>query len=181
MDIDYELTTCGLNCDLCDANTPKIQSAAKYLLKVFEDPMFSGVVLMANPKFNKENINGFTETLKLLNNFPPCPGCQARTDCIINQCAKEKGIESCSLCEFFDLDSGICKAIPEQPKNSMMPPPPIYFNFLAKRYKNWNIENLISLSKGQKIEVNKRIEQLTKERKTSRELIDISVNLFDIK
>ena len=54
---DYELATCGLSCDLCDSNTNKIQSAAKYLFKVFEDPMFQGVLLMTNPSFDQESRN----------------------------------------------------------------------------------------------------------------------------
>ena len=181
IDNEYELATCGLSCDLCDANTPKIQNAAKYLIKVFEDPMFSGVLMMTNPEFNKENIVGFKETLEILNKFPPCPGCQERRDCVINQCTREKGIVSCSECSFLDVDGGICKAVPEPPKNPMMPPAPVYFNCLAKRYQNWNVENLIALSKGQKQEVDTKIAQMIKDGKISRELIDISVNLFDMK
>jgi hypothetical protein len=176
---DYELATCGLSCDLCDGNTPKIQDSSKYLLKVFEDPMFQGVLLMTAPNFKSENLLGFLDTLKVLEKYPPCPGCQERKDCIINQCAKQKNIKSCSDCELLDLEMGICKEIPESSKNPMMPPAPIFFQGLAKRYQNWNVENLIALNKGNKEQVKLKIEKMIKEGKTSRDILDISVNLFE--
>ena len=178
---DYKLTTCGLSCDLCDSNTTKLQDAAKYLYKAFEDPMFQGVILMFNPEFKKENLIGFKETLEILKDYPPCPGCHSRTDCAINQCAKDKKITSCGECEFLDLEAGICKSIPEQPKSPMMPPAPIFFQVLSKRYKKWNIENFKALSKGEKDKVNSKIDKMIKEGKSSRDLIDLSVNLFKSK
>jgi hypothetical protein len=176
---DYDLTTCGLSCDLCDSNTTKLQDSAKYLMKAFEDPMFQGVILMFNPKFKKENFTGFENTLKLLKNNPTCPGCQERTDCPINLCATQKNYTSCSECEFLDLEAGICKAIPEQPQLPMMPPAPIFFRGLSKRYQDWNVKNLIALTKEQKKAVNLEIEKMIKEGKSSRDLIDTSVNLFE--
>lgn len=176
---DYELATCGLSCDLCDANTTKIQDAAKYLLKVFIDPMFLGVISMINPEFKKENVPAFKETLEVLEDFPPCPGCQERRDCIINQCIKEKGITNCSECNFLDLEAGICIAPPEPSKVPMMPPAPIFFNGLSKRYQNWNIENLNIFAKGKKDEINLRIGKMIKDGKSSRDLIDFSINLFE--
>jgi hypothetical protein len=176
---DYELTTCGLSCDLCDSNTTKMQDSAKYLFKVFEDSMIQGVILMFNPEFKKEDFSGFVNTLELLKNYPTCPGCQERKDCPINQCAKQKNINSCSECEFLDLEAGMCKAVPEQPQTPMMPPAPIFFQGLSKRYQNWNVKNLITLAKGDKDKVNKKIEKMLKEGKTSRDLLDISVNLFE--
>ena len=92
---------------------------------------------------------------------------------------KQKGIISCSECEFLDLDAGICKAIPEQPESPMMPPAPIFFQGLSKRYQNWNVKNLIALTKEQKKEINSKIEKMIKEGKSSRDLIDTSVNLFE--
>ena len=50
---DYDLTTCGLSCDLCDGNTTKLQDSAKYLSKVFEDPMFQGIFLMGTQNLKK--------------------------------------------------------------------------------------------------------------------------------
>lgn len=176
---DYELTTCGLSCDLCDSNTTKMQDSANYLFKVFEDPMIQGVILMFNPEFKKENFSGFKETLEILKSYPPCPGCQSRTDCVINQCAKDKNISSCGECEFLDLEAGICKAVPEQPESPMMPSAPIFFQVLSKRYKNWNMKNFAALSKGEKEKINKDIEKLIKDGKTSRDLIDLTVNLFE--
>jgi len=178
---DYKLTTCGLNCDLCDTNTTKMQDSAKYLSKMFEDPMFQWVVLMFNPGFKKESFTGFKDTLELLKNYPSCPGCQERSDCPINQCANQKDITSCSECEFLDLKAGICKAIPEQAKTPMMPPAPVFFQGLSKRYQNWNVDNLIALNKNQKDKVNSKIEKMIKEGKSSRDLIDKSVNLFEPK
>jgi len=176
---DYELTTCGLSCDLCDSNTPKMQDSAKYLLKLFEDPMYQGVILMFNPEFEKENFSGFAKTLELITNYPTCPGCQERKECPINQCAKQKSITSCSECEFIDLKAGICKAVPEQPESPMMPPAPIFLQGLSKRYQNWNIKNLTALTKEQKEKVNSEIEKMIKEGKSSRDLIDTTVNLFE--
>ncbi|MDX1797972.1 MAG: DUF3795 domain-containing protein [Candidatus Lokiarchaeia archaeon] len=176
---DYEITTCGLNCDLCDSNTTKMQDSAKYLFKVFEDPMIQGVVLMFNPEFKKENFSGFVNTLDLLKDYPTCSGCQERMDCPINQCAKQKNINSCSECEFLDLEAGMCKAVPEQPKTPMMPPAPVFFQGLSKRYQNWNVKNLITLASGDKDKVNKKIGKMIKEGKTSRDILDISVNLFE--
>lgn len=176
---DYELTTCGLSCDLCDGNTTKIQDAAKYLFQVFEDPMFQGVILMFNPGFKKENFSGFIDTLEILKNYPPCPGCQERNECPINQCAKQKNISTCSECEFFALEAGICKSVPEPSETPMMPPAPIFFQGLSKRYQNWNVENLVALIKGQKDKVNSKIGKLIKEGKSNRDLIDLSVNLFE--
>jgi hypothetical protein len=176
---DYELTTCGLSCDLCDSNTTKMQDSARYLTEVFEDPMVQGVISMFNPEFNKENFSGFKNTLELLKNYPTCPGCQVREDCPINQCANQKNITSCSECEFLDLDEGICKAVPEKPKSPMMPPAPFFFQGLSKRYQNWNVINLIALNKNQKAKINSKIEKMIKEGKTNRDLIDLSVNLFE--
>ena len=176
---DYELATCGLSCNLCDANTPKIQDTGKYLFKVFEDPMFQGVFLMTNPAFNRENLSGFVDTLEFLKRFPPCPGCQERNDCAINQCAKQKEVTNCSDCNYFDLEAGVCNEIPIQSKNPMIPPAPIFFQGLSKRYQNWNVENLIAHSKGDKDRVNKKIDKMIKEGKTSRDIIDFSVNLFE--
>ncbi|MFX1348380.1 MAG: DUF3795 domain-containing protein [Promethearchaeota archaeon] len=178
---DYELTTCGVSCDLCDSNTTKMQDSAKYLSEMFEDPMFQGVILMFNPEFKKENFLGFKETLELLKDYPSCPGCQERKDCVINQCAKQKDITSCSECEYLDLEAGICKAIPEQPKSPIMPPAPIFFQGLSKRYQNWNVQNLIALNKGQKDQVISKIEKMIKDGKSSRDILDISVNLFESK
>jgi len=176
---DYEITTCGLNCDLCDSNTTKMQDSAKYLLKVFEDPMIQRVLLMFNPGFKKENFLGFIDTLEILKSYPPCPGCQERIDCPINQCAKQKSITTCSECVFFDSDKGICRSIPEPSESPMMPPAPIFFQGLSKRYQNWNVENLVALTKGQKNNVNSKIGKMVKEGKSNRDLIDLSVNLFD--
>ena len=176
---DYKITTCGLNCDLCDSNTTKMQDSTKYLFKVFEDPMIQGVVLMFNPEFKKENFSGFVNTLDLLKDYPTCPGCKERTDCPINQCAKQKKINSCSQCEFLDLEAGMCKAVPEQPQTPMMPPAPIFFQGLSKRYQNWNVKNLITLANGDKDKINNKIEKMIKEGKTSRDILDISVNLFE--
>ena len=120
-------------------------------------------------------------TLELLKNYPSCPGCQEREDCPINQCANQKGIKSCSECEFLDSEAGICKAVPEQPQTPMMPPAPFFFQGLSKRYQNWNVDNLIALNKNQKDEINSKIEKMIKEGKSSRDLIDLSVNLFESK
>ena len=63
----------------------------------------------------------------------------------------------------------------------MMPPAPVFFQVLSKRYKNWNVENLISLMKGQKDDVDSKIDEMIKEGKSTRDLIDLSVNLFESK
>ena len=60
-----------------------------------------------------------------------------------------------------------------------MPPAPIFLQVLSKRYQNSNIENLIAIAKAQKSKVNSKIEKMIKEGKTNRDLIDISVNLFE--
>jgi hypothetical protein len=179
MSKDYELATCGLSCDLCDSNTTKLQDAAKYILKIFEDPMFQGVLLMSNPDFKQENFPGFIDTLEVLENYPPCPGCRERKDCAINQCANKKNITSCRECEFLDLDVGGCKAVPEPSETFMGPPAPIFFQGISKRYRNWNIENLIELVKGNKDKINLKIEKMIKDGKSSRDLIDLSVNFFE--
>ncbi|MFX1364930.1 MAG: DUF3795 domain-containing protein [Promethearchaeota archaeon] len=176
---DYNLTSCGLSCDLCDSNTTKLQDAAKYLFKISEDPMFQGLLLIVNPKFNKENFKGFIKTLEILKSYPPCPGCQGRINCVINQCTKQKNIKSCSECEFLDLDAGTCKGIPKPSKFPMMPPAPIFFQGLSKRYKNWNVKNLIAIAEGKKVKVNSDIEKMIKDGKSNRDLIDLSVNLFE--
>ncbi|MFX0060048.1 MAG: DUF3795 domain-containing protein [Candidatus Hodarchaeota archaeon] len=176
---EYKLTTCGLSCDLCDANTTKVQDSANYLLKVFEDPMFLGVVSMTNPKFKQEAFPAFKQTLELLKNFPPCPGCQEKKECVINQCTKEKEIVYCSECEFLDYKLGSCKAPPKQSVKSMMPPAPLFFQGLAKRYRNWNIKNLKSQFEGKHDEINSSIEKMIKDGKSSRDIIDFSVNLFE--
>jgi hypothetical protein len=175
----YKLTTCGLSCDLCDSNTSKLQNSAKYFLKVFEDPMFKGVLLMTSPEFKQENFSGFIDTLEVLKNYPPCPGCQERGDCTINQCAHQKGIGTCGECKFIDLEVGLCKDVPVQSGNPMIPPAPIFFQGLSKRYQNWNIENFKAIAKEDKDKVNSRIEKMIKEGKSSRDLVDISVNLFE--
>ena len=176
---DYKLASCGLSCDLCDANTTKIQDAASYLLEVFKDPMFVGVISLTNPDFKQENIPGFKQTLKILENFPPCPGCHARIDCVINQCVKEKNITSCSKCEFIDLELGSCNAPFNQSEKAIMPPAPVFFEGLTKRYQKWNIRNLRALFEGKKDMVNSTIEKMIKDGKSNRDIIDFSVNLFE--
>ncbi|MFX1292176.1 MAG: DUF3795 domain-containing protein [Promethearchaeota archaeon] len=178
----YKITTCGLSCDLCDANTTKLQDNAKYFLKVLRDPMFSGIISMMNPKssFTKENITIFNNILKELGSFPPCPGCDKNEQCSINICAKEKKVETCAICENFDVKKGICIAPPVPQKSSFTPPAPIYFEFLSKRYQNRNVKNLQAIAKGNLKDVQLWIENMIKECKTSRELIDPSVNLFEM-
>ncbi len=176
---DYEITTCGLNCDLCDANTTKIQDSAKYLVEILEDPMFRGVISLSNQDFKEVNYPIFRDMLEILGKFPPCPGCVGRKDCAINQCAAEKEIENCSQCSELDVKKGLCTAEPKPPKVPMMPSAPEFFNGLSKRYKNWNIKHLKSLSEGKKNKVNEEIQQMINEGKTNREKIDFSVNLFD--
>ena len=173
---DYVLTTCGLSCDLCDSNTTKIQDSAKYLLKLFEDPMFFGILTVTGSGFKEDNFPAFQHTLDVLSKFPACPGCQGRKDCAINQCAEEKGIVSCAKCDFLNSDENICSAPLEPPKNPMMPPAPIFFNGLSKRYQNWNTKNLKAMKEGKKQQVNEEIEELIKAGKSSDVLIDKSVN-----
>ncbi len=177
---DYEITTCGLSCDLCDANTTKIQESAKYLAEILEDPMFRGVISLTNQDFKEDNYPILREMLDALGKFPPCPGCEGRNDCVINQCAAEKEIENCSQCSKLDLKKGLCTAPPTSPKVPMMPSAPIFFNGLSKRYKNWNIKHLSSLSQGEKDKVNQEIQDLIDKGKTNREKIDFSVNLFEM-
>lgn len=178
----YNITTCGLCCDLCDSNTTKLQDYAKYFLTVLKDPMFSGIISMMNPKssFNEENITILNSMLKELEGFPACPGCDKSMHCSINQCAKEKKVENCANCESFDVNKGICTALPNPQESAFTPPAPIYLGFLSKRYQNANIKNLQAIAKGKKKEVEIWIEDMIKKGKTSRDLIDISVNLFEM-
>ena len=178
---NYILATCGLSCDLCDANSTKIKDSAAYLLKVFEDPMFASVLTFTTPEINPNNLPVFQETLDVLKMFPPCPGCQERQECPINQCVKEKGINNCSECKFLDIENERCNAIPTSTKVPMMPPAPIYLNGLVKRYQGWNIKNLKTLKEGKKKELNMNLEIMEKEGKSSRDLIDTSVNLFEMR
>ena len=178
---NFNITTCGLNCDLCDANKTKIQDSAKYLLDIFKDPMFSSVISMANPDFRAEDVPIFKKMLKNIGEFPPCPGCKGRHGCSITECAKEKGLENCSKCDFLDLKESKCNAIPNLSKESMMPPAPIFFNIITQRYQKWNLNNLKAISEGKKESVNSIIEKMLKEGKTNRDLIDFSINLFDMK
>ena len=178
---DHKIETCGLCCEICDGNTTKIIDSANYLVKIFEDPMFSGVISMFNSKFKQENVPIFKQMLEIVSSFPPCPGCEGRTDCVINLCASEKGIKTCGQCEFLDFKSGKCIAPLTPPREPMMPPAPIFFNGLAQRYRRWNIKNLEAITKGKKDDINSFIDNMIKEGKTNRELIDFSVNLFDSK
>lgn len=178
----YKITTCGMSCDLCDSNTTKLQDKAKYFLKALEDPMFSGIISMMNPKssFTGENIATFNNMLKELEGFPPCPGCENSMHCSINQCAKEKKVDNCANCDSFDANKGICTAPPTPQESAFTPPAPIYLGFLSKRYQNTNIKNLQAIAKGKKKEVEIWIEDMIKNGKTSRDLIDVSVNLFEM-
>ena len=176
---NYVITTCGLSCDLCDANTSKIQDTAKYLLKVFEDPMYIGILSMTNPEFKPENYPAFKEVLEVLNKMPPCPGCEGRRDCAIKLCAQKKNIENCSMCDNLNVEAGICSSPPESSDIPYMPPAPIFFNGLSQRYQKWNIKNLDSMKQGKKAEVNKKIANMIKDGKTNRDIIDIHINLFD--
>jgi hypothetical protein len=134
---------------------------------------------MTNSSFDQESFSGFVDTLNLLQKYPSCPGCQGRKECPINQCAEQKKVVNCSDCKFFDLESGLCKEVPVQSNSPMMPPAPIFFQGISKRYQNWNVENLIACGKGEKDQVNKNIDKMIKEGKTSRDLIDFTVNLFE--
>lgn len=178
----YKITTCGLSCDICDANTTKLQDTANYFLEVFKDPMFSGIISMMNPEsnFTEENKITFKNMLEELGSFPPCPGCDKSVQCSINQCAKEKKVESCAKCDSFNVEEGTCTAIPIPQKSSFGPPAPIYFEFLSKRYQNRNVKNLQDIAKGKEKEVELWIESMIKKGKTSRDLIDTTVNLFEM-
>jgi hypothetical protein len=179
---NYKITTCGLSCDLCDSNTTKLQDNANYLLTMLKDPMFSGIISMMNPKssFTQENIKTFNDMLKELGSFPPCPGCNNRVECSINQCAKEKKVETCAQCESFDVNGGICAATPTPQKSGFFPPGPIFFGYLSKRYQNANVKNLQVIAKGKSKDIELWIENMKKEGKTNRDLIDVSVNLFEM-
>lgn len=176
---DYKITTCGLSCDLCDANTTKIQDTAKYFLSVFEDPMFLGILSMTNPEFKPQNFPAFKEVLEVLNKFPPCPGCEGRKDCAIKQCAQKKNIDNCSMCDHLNVQEGICSAPPEPSDIPFMPPASIFFNVLSQRYQNWNIKNLDSMKQGKVAEVYEKIAYMIQDGKTNRDIIDTSINLFD--
>jgi hypothetical protein len=178
----YKITTCGLSCDLCDSNTTKLQDNAKYFLTVLKDPMFSGIISMMNPNssFNGENITLFNNMLKELEGFPPCPGCEKTMHCSINLCAKEKKVETCAECDNFNVNKGICTAPPTPQESAFTPPAPIYLAGISKRYQNTNIKNLRAIAKGKKKEVESWIADMIKKGKTSRDLIDVSVNLFEI-
>lgn len=181
MENEHKLTTCGLSCDICDANTTKIQDSAAYLKEVFKDAMFAGVISMVNPDFKVGNLPIFKEMLMMISEFPPCPGCEGRDECAINLCVKDKNIKNCSQCNFLDINAGSCTAPPEPPKMPFLPPAPIFFNGITQRYKKWNIKNLKAMAKGNLAEIDSNIEELIKKDKTSRDLIDFSINLFDKK
>ncbi len=181
MENEHKLSTCGLSCDICDANTTKIQDSAEYLMDIFKDPMFSGVIAMTNPDFKVENVPMFQEMLKMITQFPPCPGCEGRDECAINLCVKEKSIENCSQCNFLDIEAGSCTAPPEPQKMPFLPPAPVFFNGITQRYKKWNIKNLKAIANGKLAEIDSNIEDMIKKDKSNRDLIDFSVNLFDMK
>ena len=178
---NYKITTCGLSCDICGSNTTMLQDNAKYILSVLKDPMFGGIISMMNPKssFTQENIKTFKYMLTELKNFPPCPGCDKRVECSINECAKEKKVDTCAQCESFDVNEGICVATPVPQKSAFTPPAPTFFGYLSKRYQNINVKNLQAITKGKSEDVELWIDKMKKERKTNRDLIDFSVNLFE--
>ena len=175
----YKINPCGLSCEFCDSNTTKLQDSAEYLSKASEDPMFFGIMAMTNPGFNKENIPGFKEIIEMLKGFPPCPGCEKSSHCSINQCVKENKVENCGQCNNFDADKGNCTAPPTASGASITPPAPIYLGFLGKRYQDTNIKNLQAIAKGNAKEVEAWFDDMVKNEKTNRDLIDTSVNLFD--
>ena len=175
----YKINPCGLSCEFCDSNTTKLQDSAKYLSKASKDPMFFGIMSMTNPGFNNENVPGLKELIEMIEGFPPCPGCEKSGHCSINQCVKEKEVENCGKCEIFDADKGHCTAPPTTSGASITPPAPIYLAFLAQRYQNANIKNLQAIAKGNTKEVESWIDDMVKNEKTNRDLIDTSVNLFD--
>lgn len=176
----YKINPCGMCCDFCDSNTTKLQDSASYLSKASEDPMFFGIMSTTNPGFNKENISGFKEIIEMIGALPPCPGCEKSAHCSINQCAKEKKVENCGKCDNFDAEMGNCTAPPIPSGASFTPPAPIYLGFLAQRYQNTNIKNLRAIAKGNIKEVESWIVEMVEKKKTNRDLIDTSVNLFDM-
>lgn len=178
----FKITTCGLSCDLCDANTTKLQDNATYIINVLKDPMFSGIISMMNPKssFTEENINIFINMLEEIESFPTCPGCDKNEQCSINICAREKEVETCAECESFNANEGTCTSPPVPQKRTFTPPAPIYLEFLSKRYQNMNIKNLQSIAEGKSKDVEAWIENMIKQGKTSRDFMDVSVNLFEM-
>ena len=178
----YKITTCGLSCDLCDSNPNKLQDNSRYLLKVLEDPMFSGIITMMNPKssFIAENLRTFSNMLKELEGFPPCPGCENRMQCSINACAKKNNVKNCAECDKFDVDKGMCTTSPSPKGSAFTPPAPIYLGFLSKRYQNMNIKNLQAIARGKKKNVELWIDDMLKKGKTNRDLIDVTVNIFEM-
>lgn len=177
----YQFGTCGLCCDICFLNNTKFQESAEYIIHLFEDPMLLGILSMNEPNFKEKDFPVFKNVLEIISKFPPCPGCDKRDACSIRECASEKKVENCSECNFFDVNKGICSAPPKPPKLPFLPPAPIFLAGLAKRYKNWNIENLKAFAKGKQKEIESQIEELIKNGKTSHDFIDFSVNLFDMK
>jgi len=176
----YNVNPCGLSCEFCDSNTTILEDSANYLLKASEDPMFFGIMSMTNPGFNEENIPGFKEIVQLIGGFPPCPGCKKSAHCSINQCVKDKGVDNCGQCNNFDIEKGNCTAPPTASGASITPPAPIYLEFLSKRYQNVNIKNLQAIAKRNTKEVELWIDNMVKNKKKNRDLIDTTVNLFDM-
>ena len=132
-----------------------------------------------NPEFKSENVPIFKEILEILKRYPPCPGCNGREDCTINQCAKNKNIDNCSKCELLNIDLKSCTEELKPSDNAFMIQAPVFFNKLVKRYRNWNIDNLNAIKQGMKEEFNKKIDKMIKEGKTNRDVIDLLVNIFD--
>ncbi len=177
----YKITVCGLCCDLCEAKTTHLQDAAKKVADHLKDPMNRAVISRFNPQIKGDNLTITQGTLETLSNSPPCPGCEKRADCSIKNCNKQQSTRNCSECPQFNVGKGICVAPPTPAKLPFLPPAPIFFNGLSRRYQNWNVENLRLIREGNLEAINQRIAKLRAEKKSSQVLVDTSVNLFQMK
>jgi len=177
----YKINACGLCCDICEAKTTKVQEAATKVLKTLEDPAYRAILAMGNPQCSENNFSIAQHTLEAIGTSPPCPGCEKREECSIKTCTKQHSVKNCGECSQFDTKIGTCTAPPTPPAMPFLPPTPVFFQGLSQRYRNWNVDNLRLLKEGKLAEVNMRITQLRAKKKTARDLIDTSVNLFQLK
>jgi hypothetical protein len=102
MSEDLEFVTyCGLYCDLCGARARIPQQAAALQQAMAEEGW---------PYWGQEipGFAGFWDFLEGLQAEGGCPGCRAGggdPECQIRDCARERGVEMCGLCDDFPCEA----------------------------------------------------------------------------
>jgi hypothetical protein len=133
------IAPCGIFCGACDAYLGKSPKLAKELLRIvdgFNIMDLGPLAFGTDPK----KIKTFLNILKKLSRAISCSGCHSggcwNPMCGVKICTKEKNFLTCAECDTFPCQPS------EEDRKKPLENKAAMLELLARRYGNWNIENL---------------------------------------